>query len=145
MNSKQRLEFILAAIFLMSCICTFLNLPFSRLAAVLSGFLLGGLYFYGAFWLYGDYAIPLITRIITGLLFSLAVLACMFWLLKWPLFGLYSVISCIGFGLIIIVSIFNSKNTGYKQLLYRCIFFIIVLIALNAVNFLVRHVPFRLI
>ena len=127
MNKKQLLEFIPLGIFLLSGICTVFKLPLSTWIVAFSGFFLGSLYFYFSFWLYAEFSISLMNRIIAGLFYSITIVACLFCFLNWPLGQLYSIISYVGLGLVIIICLFNQKIPSYKQLLYRCIFFIIVL------------------
>jgi hypothetical protein len=127
MHKKRLIEYILLIIFLTSGICAFFKVPFSPWLVLLSGFLLGSLYFYFAFWLFAEFSIPLITRFLGGLFYSVCICACMFCFLNWPLWQLYSIISCVGLALIITICLFNNKKTGYKQLLYRCFLFIVVI------------------
>ena len=84
MNKKQRIEFILLTIFLISGVSAFLKLPYSLWSVALSGFLLGSLYFYLSFWLFAEFSIPLVTRIVAGLFYSLNICAWMFCFLNWP-------------------------------------------------------------
>jgi|GEM_PF-1362723 len=127
MNKKQRLEFILLTIFLISGICTLFKVPFSTWMVALSGFFLGSLYFYVSYWLFSDFSIHPISRIIAGLLFSVNIVACMFCFLKWPGWQSYGIISYGGLGTVAIISLFNYKIPGYTQLFYRCVFFIFFL------------------
>jgi hypothetical protein len=127
MSKKQLLEFIPLTVLLISGVCVLFKVPFSTWVVALSGFFLASLYFYVSFWLFSEFSIPLVTRIIAGLFYSLNICAWMFCFLHWPLWELYSIISFIGFLSIIILSLFNNKVPGYKQLLYRCIFFIFFL------------------
>jgi len=111
-------------LFLLAGVSVFFNLPYSRLAAALSGFLVGALYFYLAFWLYSEFAIPLVNRIVAGLVFSLNIVACMFCFLNWPPWQLYGIISYVALGLLLVICLSNYKKTAYKPLFYRCISFI---------------------
>jgi hypothetical protein len=127
MSKRQRLEFILLSLFFVSGICTLFKVHYSTWGVALSGFFLGGLYFYFAFWLFAEFSISLIIRIIVGLFYSIVIVACLFCFLKWPLWQLYSLISFIAMGVILLIYLFNRKSPGYKQLMYRSIFFVIVL------------------
>jgi hypothetical protein len=127
MNKKQLTEFIPLTIFLVSGVCTIFKVPYSTWVVALSGFFIGSLYFYLAFWLYAEFSMPLAIRIIVGFFYSLNICAWLFCFLNWPLWQLYSIISYIGLGSIAILCLFNNKKTDYKQLLYRCILFIVVL------------------
>ena len=127
MNKKQLIEFILLTIFLIAGLFAFFKVPYSSWIVALSGFFLGSLYFYLAFWLFAEFSIPLATRIIVGLFYSISICACMFCFLNWPLWQLYSIISYIGLGSIIILCLFNNEKPDYKQLLYRGILLIAVL------------------
>jgi hypothetical protein len=126
-KKKQRLEFILLTIFLIAGLCTFFKVPFSKWSVMLSGLLLGSLYFYVAFWLYAEFSIPLIIRIVAGLSYSLTICAGIFCFLNWPLWQLYSIISFTGLVLMAVICLFNKNKPDYKQLFYRCIFFIVLL------------------
>jgi hypothetical protein len=129
MYKKQLIEFIPLTIFLISGICTIFKVPFCTWIVALSGFFLGCLYFYLSFWLYNEFITRLIYRIIIGLCFSMVILACMFCFLKWPLWQLYSIIGFVGLGVILLTCLFNQKSVNYKPLLYRSVFFIIMLSA----------------
>jgi hypothetical protein len=127
MTTKQRLEFIPLAIFLIAGICTIFKVPYCTWIVALSGFLLGSLYFYGTYWLYAEFIISLLYRILIGLLFSLIIFGCMFSFLKWPLWQLYSIIGFAGLGAIFVTCLINYKSFNYKPLLYRSIFFLVML------------------
>ena len=122
---KKLNEFIPLTIFLISGICALFKVHNAPWANLLSGFWLGGLYFYGSFWLYSDYAIPQITRIVVGCLFSLNVIACMYCFLNWG-WKYYSIANFCGLGILIIIGLFNYKSAGYKPLFYRTICFIVL-------------------
>jgi hypothetical protein len=125
MKKKQLNEFIPLLIFLISGTCALFKVRYAPWANFLSGFWLGGLYFYFAFWLYSDYAIPLVTRIIVGVLFSLNIIACMFCFLNWP-WKYYSIANFCGLGILTIIGLFNHKSIAYKPLFYRSVFFIVL-------------------
>jgi hypothetical protein len=127
MNKKQILELSLLIILLISGACTVFNVPYSKWAVALSGFLLASLYFYLAFWLYAEYSISLVNRIVAGLLFSANIVAWAFCFLNWHGWQPYCIISYIGLGIMVILCLFNRKKPGYKQLLYRGVFFIGIL------------------
>jgi hypothetical protein len=127
MNKKQLLEFILLIIFLIAEACHLLNFPYSSMASTLSGFLLSCLYFAAALWLYAPYAIHPINRIIAGFSFSTAIVALMFSLSNWQFWHIYSIIGLSLLGLPLVISLFNYKSIAYKQILYRSIFFFVML------------------
>ena len=127
MNKKSLIEFIPLTIFLIAGICAFFGVPYSKWVVALSGFFIGALYFYLSFWLYAEFSISLINRIIAGLFYSLNICAWLFCFLNWPLWQLYSIISYVGLGSIAILCLLNNKKPDYKQLLYRCIVFVAVL------------------
>jgi hypothetical protein len=127
MNKKQWTELIFLGIFFVAAICKFLIMPYAALIVAISGFLLGGLYFYFAFWLYADTGIALAIRIIVGLIYSINIVAFMYCLLKWPFWRLYGIISYVTLGIILITCLFNYRALGYRSQLYRCILFIVTL------------------
>jgi hypothetical protein len=127
MNKKQLLELILLTIFLIAEICRLLKFPYSSMATTLSGFLLSCLYFYASFWLFAAYSISPVNRIIAGFCFSTAIVALMFCLSNWQFWHVYSIIGLALLVLPLVISLFNFKNTGYKQILYRSIFFFVML------------------
>ncbi|BAU52015.1 hypothetical protein [Mucilaginibacter gotjawali] len=127
MNKKQLLEFIPLTIFLIAEICRCLHLPYSSMVMVLCGFLLSCLYFAAALWLYAAYAIHPMNRIIAGFSFSTAIVALMFSLSNWQFWRVYSILGLLLLGVPLVISLFNYKNIAYKQILYRSIFFIVLL------------------
>ncbi len=127
MHKRQLLEFTLLTILLLSGICVNFKVPYFKYGIAFSGFFLGILYFNLGFWLFAKFSISLVNRIIAGLFFAVNILDWMFCLLNWPLWNLYAIISFIGLPLIIIICVINRQKTDYKQLLFRSIFFLIVL------------------
>jgi hypothetical protein len=127
MNKKQFTEFIPLTIFLLSGIGTIFKIPASTWLVALSGFFLASLYFYFAFWLYVDYGISLINRLIAGLAFSEFMVTTMFGFLHWPGWDLFTVISLALLAALIMICLFNNKSSGYKQLLYRSVVFVAIL------------------
>lgn len=127
MNKKQRLEFIPLAIFFIAAICVFFKLPFVALIVALCGLIIASVYFYAGFWLFADYSIAVVNRIVAGLVYSEVIITILFGVLKWAGFKVFSVISFVGLFTVITISLFNYKNAGYKQLLYRSIFFLVCL------------------
>lgn len=126
-NKKKLLEFIPLSIFLAACIGLFFKLPFTAIMVALSGLIIGCVYFYAAYWIFANYSISAINRIIAGLVYSEVVITVLFGFLRWAGFKLLSTISFVGLLLVISISFFNYKNVGYKQLLYRSIFFFVLL------------------
>src|SRR6185437_16148511 len=90
------------------------------------------LYFYGAYWLFNTTATPVWIRIVSGLIFSINNIACLFTLLRWPYGKLYSLVSFVTLGILIIVMLLNPKRIACRPILYRCFIFIILLSALFA-------------
>jgi len=129
MNKKQLLEFIPLAIFIGSEFCRLLNVPYSSVAQVLSGGLLSCLYFYASFWLYSAYAISPANRIIAGVAFSTAIIGCIFSFMDWQFWHIFDIIASAGTVVVIAICLFNRQNPGYKQLLYRSVFFLALLAA----------------
>jgi hypothetical protein len=127
MRKKFLLEFIPIAIFFLSAIGVVFHVPYTKLIMLISGLFPATLYFYAAFWLFAETGMSIAIRILLGLLYSINILACMFCLLKWPLWRLYSIISYIGLGAIIIICLFNLKKAAYKEQLYRCTLFLVML------------------
>src|SRR6185312_13577369 len=126
MNKKRLNEFIPLGLFLLSGTCVLFNVPEVKLVMAISCVWISGLYFYGAFWLYSDYPIPLVTRIVAGLLFSVNTVACGMCFLNWSGQYNYGIANFCGLGILIIIELFNYKSAEYKPLFYRTIFFIIV-------------------
>ena len=122
---KKLNEFIPLTIFLISGICLLFQVHYARWPNFLSGFWLGGIYFYGSFWLYSDYAISLLKRIIVGSLFCLNIIACMYCFLNWG-WQYYSVANFCGLGILIIMGLINYKSIEYKPLFYRSICFVVL-------------------
>jgi len=127
MRKKQLIEFTLLTILLLSGVCKVFKVPYSSWVVALSGFFLGILYFNLAFWLFAEFSISLVNRIVAGAFFGINIIDWMFCLLNWPLWILYAIISYAGLGLVVIICLFNCKLSDYKQLLYRSIFFIVIL------------------
>jgi hypothetical protein len=122
MNKKQLLEFSSMIVFVATGICVFFKAPISPWMVVTSGVWLAALYFYAAFWLYSGYSIPLITRIIAGLVFSLTIEAICFCLLKWQFWLFFSLASLVGLLLMATICLVNYKKPDHKQLLYPAFF-----------------------
>ena len=127
MNKKLTLEFVPLSIFLICGILAFFKVPYSHLLALLTGFLIASLYFYGAFWLFAETGAPVVIRIIASLSFSIAIVASLFSLLHWPMWKVYDMIGFAGLGITGILCLINFKSSGYKALLYRCLLFVVVL------------------
>ncbi len=127
MTKKQFVEFIPLTIFLIAGIGVFLKFPLSAMLAAISGSTAAMLYFYAAFWLYAEYEIPKASKIIVGVFYSIALIACFFCLLRWPGWKFYSYAGYFSLGVVLVICLSNYKSSAYKQLLYRCIGFIVVL------------------
>ena len=134
MNKKQLLEFIPLILFLISALCLVFQVPYARLTMVISGFLLSSLYFYLAFWLYSNYPISVVNRIIAGLSFSTTIIALIFCFLSWSFWLVYCIFSFMLLGVVAGISLFNTKNIAYKQLLYRSIFLPLFLYSALVIN-----------
>src|SRR5271165_7033829 len=106
MNKKQLIEFVPIALLLISGMCEFFNMPFSRWTIAVSGLFIAALYFYLAFWLYAEFSISLINRIIAGLVYSANIVAWMFCFLNWYGWQFYCIFSYLVLGLIMIISFF---------------------------------------
>ncbi|HZY36888.1 MAG TPA: hypothetical protein VFE53_09585 [Mucilaginibacter sp.] len=132
MNKKQFLEFIPLAIFLISALCHVFKTPYNSWPLVLSSGILACLYFYAAFWLYAGYAISLVNRIIAGAALSETIIALLFGLMHWQFWRSFVTIGGVGTVAVLSISLFNRKNSGYKQLLYRSVFFLVILAATYA-------------
>jgi len=127
MNKKLTLEFVPLSIFLICCILSVYKVPYSHLLALLTGFLIASLYFYGAFWLFAETGASVAIRIIAGLSFSITIVASLFCLLHWPFWKLYGIISYMGLGITMIVCLIYFKSVTIKPLLYRSLLFVVVL------------------
>jgi|SRR6185503_2387652 len=132
MNKKQLLEFIPLAIFLISAICHLFKVPYSSLVLVLSGGILACIYFCLAAWLYAAYNIPRVSLIITGGAFSVIIIALLFGLMHWQFWHIFSIAGAVLALVVLSISLLKRKNSGYKQLLYRSVFFLAVLAAVYA-------------
>ena len=127
MNKKLTLEFVPLSIFLICCILSVYKIPYSHLLALLTGFLIASLYFYGAFWLFAETGASVAIRIIAGLSFSITIVASLFCLLHWPFWKLYGIISYMGLGITMIVCLIYFKSVTIRPLLYRSLLFVVVL------------------
>jgi len=127
MNKKLTLEFVPLSIFLICCILSVYKVPYSHLLALLTGFLIASLYFYGAFWLFAETGASVAIRIIAGLSFSITIVASLFCLLHWPFWKLYGIISYMGLGITMIVCLIYFKSVTIRPLLYRSLLFVVVL------------------
>jgi hypothetical protein len=127
MNKKLLLEIIPFTLFLIFGIFTFfkIRVPYAALVTMISGAFLAMIYFYASFWLFSTVSIPTVTKVVVGLVYSMSILACLFCLLHWPLWKLYSIISYIGLGIFLVISLFNQKSLAYKPILYRCLLLLV--------------------
>jgi len=128
MNKKLLLEIIPFALFLIFGTFTLfkIRVPYAALVTLISGSFMAMIYFYASFWLFATIQIPAVAKIVVGLVYSMSILACLFCLLHWPLWNLYSIISYIGLGVFVIISLFNYKKLVYKPILYRCLLFLVL-------------------
>lgn len=126
--NKKLLEFIPLIIFFVSGIFMLFKAPISPWVIVTSGSCLAMLYFYLAFWLYSGYSISMINRIVSGLVFSLNIEAISFCFLKWQFWQFFSLVSLVGLVLMVTICLVNYKKADHKQLLYRSIFFFVMLL-----------------
>ncbi|WP_259068695.1 hypothetical protein HDF24_07270 [Mucilaginibacter sp. X4EP1] len=127
MTKKQLAEFIPLTIFLLAVIGVLLKLPFSTMLAAISGSATAMLYFYAALWLYTKYEMPKASKIIAGVFYSIALIACLFCLLRWPGGKFFGYVSYLGMSIMLAICLLNYKSSAYKQLLYRCVGFIVLL------------------
>src|SRR5476651_2061720 len=127
MNKKLLLEFIPLVLFVLAGICSLFKLPFAGLATFLFGMLVGTLYFPVAFWLFDQYKISIVSKVVAGLTYSEVIIAIMFSIQKFPNGKLFCIISYGLLGLTIIICLFNYRSGLYKPLLYRCFLFVVLL------------------
>jgi hypothetical protein len=127
MTKKQLTEFIPLTIFLIAGIGVLFKFPFSTMLAAISGSVTAMLYFYASLWLYAKYEMPKASKIIAGASYSIALITCLFCLLRWPGWKFFGYVSYLGLSIVLAVCLLNYKSSAYKQLLYRCIGFIVLL------------------
>ena len=132
MHKRTFLEIIPLSLFLVFGILMRLKigLPYANWVTVISISLLSMLYFYGAYWLFNKTVLPTALRIISGLIFSINNIACLFDMLRWQPWRFYSLISFVTLGGLFLVTLLSSKQEVYKPVWYRCIVYIVLLSAL---------------
>jgi len=129
MHKRTLLEIILFSLFIVFGILMRLKIgiPYTNWVTVLSIGLLSTLYFYGAYWLFNITALPRPARIISGLVFSINNIACLFLMLRWQPWRFYSIVSFATLVILLLFALLNPKREVYKPIWQRCIIYIVAL------------------
>jgi len=129
MKKATIIETIFLSLFLVFGLMAASNtwVPHSKWLALITGLILAMPYFYAGYWLFGGGGLPAVVRILSGLVFSINILGCLFAILNSRLWLIYCIISLIGIVVTIIVSLIKYKSGSYKPILLRCIAHILIL------------------
>lgn len=132
MQKRTILEIIPLSLFLVfgTLMHLKISMPYANWVTVISISLLSMLNFYGAYWLFNTTGLPGIARIMSGLVFSINNIACLYAMLHWQPWRFFSIISFITLGILFLVSLLSPKREIYKPIWYRCVVYIVVLSAL---------------
>jgi hypothetical protein len=103
-------------------------IPQSRWFALITGIILATPYFYAGYWLFRGTGLPAAVRILSGLAFSINIIACFYSILNWRPWQIFDIISGVGLVAILIGSLVSRRSDGYRLLLLRALAHIIILV-----------------
>ncbi|WP_184545941.1 hypothetical protein [Mucilaginibacter sp. FT3.2] len=132
MTKKQYIEFVPLTIFLFAGLLTLFKVPYSALIVVISGGISATLYCPLFLWLYADFGIPLLNRILAGVAYSFASVAILFCFLHWANWKFECALAYCALAVIIIMCLLNYSKPLYRPLLWRCVFFAVIITLLYA-------------